>query len=59
MLEAYERLIYDALCGDRTLFTTAEGIESLWEKSERLLSRTRRRCGPTPSDRGARTRSAS
>ena len=38
VLEAYERLIYDALCGDRTLFTTAEGIESLWEKSVPLLT---------------------
>jgi glucose-6-phosphate 1-dehydrogenase len=38
VLEAYERLIYDALCGDRTLFTTAEGIESLWEKSVPLLA---------------------
>ena len=37
VLEAYERLIYDALCGDRTLFNTAEGIESLWEKSQDLL----------------------
>ena len=33
VLEAYERLIYDAARGDRTLFTTAEGIERLWELS--------------------------
>lgn len=38
VLEAYERLIYDAAHGDRTLFTTAEGIERLWEVSEPLLS---------------------
>lgn len=31
MLEAYERLIYDAVRGDHTLFTSAEGIERLWE----------------------------
>ncbi len=37
VLEAYERLIYDAVRGDRTLFTTAEGIERLWEISEELL----------------------
>ena len=37
VLEAYERLIYDAMLGDHTLFSTAEGIESLWEKSEPLL----------------------
>jgi glucose-6-phosphate 1-dehydrogenase len=36
-LEAYERLIYDAAHGDRTLFTTADGIERLWELSAPLL----------------------
>ncbi|AWB93298.1 glucose-6-phosphate dehydrogenase [Aeromicrobium chenweiae] len=38
VLEAYERLIYDAMRGERTLFTTAEGIERLWEVSEPLLN---------------------
>jgi glucose-6-phosphate 1-dehydrogenase len=37
ILEAYERLIMDAMRDDHTLFTTAEGIESLWERSELLL----------------------
>jgi glucose-6-phosphate 1-dehydrogenase len=37
VLEAYERLIYDAVSGDHTLFTTAEGIERLWEVSKPLL----------------------
>jgi glucose-6-phosphate 1-dehydrogenase len=37
VLEAYERLIMDAMRGDHTLFTTAEGIESLWERSQPLL----------------------
>ena len=37
VLEAYERLILDAMRGDHTLFTTAEGIESLWERSAELL----------------------
>jgi glucose-6-phosphate 1-dehydrogenase len=37
VLEAYERLILDAMRGDHTLFTTAEGIERLWEKSTPLL----------------------
>ena len=36
-VEAYERLIRDAMIGDRTLFTTADGIERLWEVSEPLL----------------------
>jgi glucose-6-phosphate 1-dehydrogenase len=37
VLEAYERLILDAMRGDHTLFTTAEGIERLWEASTPLL----------------------
>ncbi len=37
VLEAYERLILDAMRGDRTLFTTAEGIERLWEVSTGLI----------------------
>jgi glucose-6-phosphate 1-dehydrogenase len=36
-LEAYERLIRDAMAGDRTLFTTATDIERLWEISMPLL----------------------
>jgi glucose-6-phosphate 1-dehydrogenase len=38
-LEAYERLIHDALLGDRTLFTRADGIERLWEMSAPVLER--------------------
>ena len=37
VLEAYERLILDAMRGDRTLFTMARGIERLWEVSTPLL----------------------
>jgi glucose-6-phosphate 1-dehydrogenase len=37
VLEAYERLILDAMRGDHTLYTTAEGIERLWEVSVPLL----------------------
>jgi glucose-6-phosphate 1-dehydrogenase len=37
VLEAYERLFLDAMRGDHTLFTTAEGIEALWERSTPLL----------------------
>jgi glucose-6-phosphate 1-dehydrogenase len=36
-LEPYERLIHDVLIGDRTLFTTADGIERLWEVSAPVL----------------------
>ena len=37
MLEADQRLILDAMRGDHTLFTTADGIERLWEISSPLL----------------------
>jgi glucose-6-phosphate 1-dehydrogenase len=37
VLEAYERLILDAMRGDHTLFTSADGIERLWEVSAPLL----------------------
>lgn len=37
LFEAYERLILDAMRGDHMLFTTADGIERLWEVSQELL----------------------
>ncbi|MGD9571409.1 MAG: glucose-6-phosphate dehydrogenase [Thermoleophilia bacterium] len=37
VLEAYERLIYDAMMGDHTLFASATGIERLWEVSSAVL----------------------
>jgi glucose-6-phosphate 1-dehydrogenase len=36
-LEPYERLMYDAMLGERTLFTNADGIEDLWAASSHLL----------------------
>ncbi len=36
-LEAYERLLHDAMIGDRLLFTSDGEIERLWEISEPLL----------------------
>ena len=36
-LEGYERLVHDAMLGDRTLFTRGDGIERLWEVSTPLL----------------------
>ncbi len=36
-LEPYERLMYDAMLGDRTLFTSADGIENVWAASGELL----------------------
>jgi glucose-6-phosphate 1-dehydrogenase len=37
VLEAYERLILEAVKGNHTLFTTADGVERLWEISQPLL----------------------
>ncbi len=42
-LDAYERLIHDVMVGDRTLFTSSEGIERLWEVSQPVLDE------PTPA----------
>jgi glucose-6-phosphate 1-dehydrogenase len=36
-LEAYERLIHDAMLGDRTLFTSSLGIERLWAVAAPVL----------------------
>jgi glucose-6-phosphate 1-dehydrogenase len=41
-LDPYERLIHDVMLGDRTLFTSSEAIERLWEISQPLLD------GPPP-----------
>jgi glucose-6-phosphate 1-dehydrogenase len=38
VLEAYERLIHDAMRGDHTLFNSAEGIERLWDLSRPVLA---------------------
>jgi glucose-6-phosphate 1-dehydrogenase len=37
-LDPYERLIHDVMLGDRTLFTSSEAIERLWEISEPVLN---------------------
>ena len=58
VLEAYERLIHDAIRGDHTLFTTADGIETLWEKSAPLIEHPSPVRAYSPGS-GARTRSTS
>jgi glucose-6-phosphate 1-dehydrogenase len=37
-LDPYERLIHDVMVGDRTLFTSSEAIERLWEISQPVLA---------------------
>ncbi|MDQ3963314.1 MAG: glucose-6-phosphate dehydrogenase, partial [Actinomycetota bacterium] len=39
LIEAYERLIHDALIGDRTLFTRGDGIERTWEVVDGVISK--------------------
>jgi glucose-6-phosphate 1-dehydrogenase len=36
-LEAYERLLHDVMIGDRTLFTSSDAIERVWEVSQPVL----------------------
>jgi len=36
-LEAYERLLLEAMLGDQSLFTTSASVERLWEISAPLL----------------------
>jgi glucose-6-phosphate 1-dehydrogenase len=36
-LDPYERLIHDVMMGDRTLFTSSDAIERLWEVSEPVM----------------------
>ncbi|MGH2753869.1 MAG: glucose-6-phosphate dehydrogenase [Actinomycetota bacterium] len=38
LVEAYERLIHDALIGDRTLFTRPDGIERTWDLVDDVLA---------------------
>jgi glucose-6-phosphate 1-dehydrogenase len=52
VLEAYERLILDAMGGDRTLFTSAKGIERLWAKSTPLLEAPAPVCPYAPGSWG-------
>jgi glucose-6-phosphate 1-dehydrogenase len=39
LLAPYERLFHDALIGDQTLFTRADGVERVWEVAAPLLAR--------------------
>ena len=58
-LDAYERLIHDVMVGDRTLFTSSDAIERLWEVSEPVLERAAPGRSPTSRAPGARRRSTS
>jgi glucose-6-phosphate 1-dehydrogenase len=51
-LEAYERLIHDALVGDHTPFTRADGIERLWEVSAPVLDQPLPVCTYEPGSWG-------
>ena len=53
-LDPYERLIHDVMVGDRTLFTSSDAIERLWEISEPVLERAAaaaRSTSPAPGGR--------
>ncbi len=42
-VDAYERLLLDAMLGDRTLFTRADEVEEAWSWAESILEGFRRR----------------
>jgi glucose-6-phosphate 1-dehydrogenase len=35
--QAYERLLWDAMCGDHTLFARADGVDRAWEVIQPVL----------------------
>jgi glucose-6-phosphate 1-dehydrogenase len=51
-LDAYERLIHDVMMSDRTLFTSSEAIERLWEISEPVLEQPPRAIAYEPGSWG-------
>jgi glucose-6-phosphate 1-dehydrogenase len=53
-LDPYERLIHDVMVGDRTLFSSSEAIERLWEVSEPLLEAAPKAIAYEPSSWGPR-----
>jgi len=54
-LEGHERLILDAMLGDQTLFTRADGVERWWEISAPPWT-ARPQPSPTPRGRGVLSR---
>ncbi|MFL5899327.1 MAG: glucose-6-phosphate dehydrogenase [Solirubrobacterales bacterium] len=53
-LDPYERLIHDVMVGDRTLFSSSEAIERLWEVSDPLLENPSRSIPYEPGSWGPR-----
>jgi len=53
-LDPYERLIHDVMVGDRTLFSSSEAVERLWEVSEPLLEAPPRAVPYEPGSWGPR-----
>ncbi|HEU4706520.1 MAG TPA: glucose-6-phosphate dehydrogenase [Solirubrobacterales bacterium] len=51
-LDPYERLIHDVMVGDRTLFSSSEAIERLWEVSGPLLENPPRTLSYAPGSWG-------
>jgi glucose-6-phosphate 1-dehydrogenase len=50
LLGPYERLFHDALIGDQTLFTRADGVERIWQAAAPLLADPPR---PEPYEQGS------
>jgi glucose-6-phosphate 1-dehydrogenase len=52
LAEAYERLLHDAMVGDRTLFTRQDGVERAWEIVEPALEHPAPLCSYEPGSWG-------
>jgi glucose-6-phosphate 1-dehydrogenase len=52
LAEAYERLLHDAMVGDRTLFTRQDGVERAWEIVEPALEHPAPLCFYEPGSWG-------
>ena len=52
LIEAYERLIHDALIGDRTLFTRGDGIKRAWEVVADVIAKPSHLNGYVPGSWG-------
>jgi glucose-6-phosphate 1-dehydrogenase len=50
--EAYERLLHDAMVGDHTLFTRADGVERAWEIVSPMLEHPSSLCTYAPGSWG-------
>lgn len=52
--EAYERVLFDAIAGDQTLFSTSAEVLACWEILEPIIQTWRNHNYPNPTQRAAK-----